>query len=186
MRGLAGDSDFTLEMVGQDPHNNIYSDLPICCLSSLFDNRVVGREVIDGRDNIVIESTPRANATPASEHERTALDWKETTWIDVRDVMPTRYDVELLNDIKYLTKGTTDRTDFMRVEAAGTAEGDAKQVVWLVRSGSCRLEYLWQGKRTREIAEDQCVNYRKFRGEMRVLQDSVREVPSGSPAKQTP
>jgi hypothetical protein len=178
LRDLAKDYEFTLELVGKDPHSYIFSGLPICCLGTSFDNRVVGHEVIDGRDNLVIESIPRANASPGSDKEKTALDWKETTWVDVQDVMPTRYDVELVNDKKYLVKGTTTSIDFMRMEAAGTADGGPKQVVWLMRSGSGHLEYLWQGQRTREIAEDRRVNYRKFRSDMRMLDDSVRVVPS--------
>jgi hypothetical protein len=185
MRDLGKDYEFIFELVGEDPHSYIYSGLPICCLDSSFDNRVLRHDVIDGRDNIVIESTPRANATPASEHEKTALYWKETTWIDVKDRMPTRYDAELVNDLNYLTKGTTTSIEFMRMEAPATAAGNPDQVVWLVHRSAGHLGYLWRRKPTWCTSEEELVNYRKFRSDMRMVDNSVREVPSqGSTTQQ--
>jgi len=76
-------------------------------LNALFDNHVVRHETINGRDNLVIESVPKSGIGPSLTQEGTALDWKETTWVDVGYVMPTRIEAELLNDKGFLLKGTT-------------------------------------------------------------------------------
>jgi hypothetical protein len=51
-------------------------------LLALFDNRLVGEEEVRGRKSWVIESTPKAGHTPASQHEKEVLCFKKKTWID--------------------------------------------------------------------------------------------------------
>jgi hypothetical protein len=64
-------------------HVSFHSSLPLSYLTTLFDNRVLRRETIDGRETLVVESTPRADAKPQDKEAKTALDWKQTTWIDL-------------------------------------------------------------------------------------------------------
>jgi hypothetical protein len=54
-------------------------------LLALFDNRLVGEEVVRGRRSWVIESTPKAGLTPANQHEKEVLCFKKKTWIDETD-----------------------------------------------------------------------------------------------------
>ena len=64
-------------------HVTFHFSLPISYLTTLFDNRALRRETIDGRETLVVESTPRADAKPQDKEAKTALDWKQTTWIDL-------------------------------------------------------------------------------------------------------
>jgi hypothetical protein len=78
--------DFIFDLRDGNPKDSIYSALPICCLNTLFDNHLVRHETINGRDNLVIESTPKSSVGVSSAPGATALDWKETTWVDVECV----------------------------------------------------------------------------------------------------
>jgi hypothetical protein len=45
-------------------HVTFHGSLPLSYLTTLFDNRALRRETIDGRETLVVESTPRAGAHP--------------------------------------------------------------------------------------------------------------------------
>ena len=66
--------DFSFDLRDSDPCYSFYSALPICCLATLFENRVLRHEQINGRDNLVIESVPKANPDAVTPVERTSLD----------------------------------------------------------------------------------------------------------------
>jgi hypothetical protein len=178
-RGL----DFVFDLRDGNPSDSIYSALPICCLVSLFENRVLRREQINGRDNLVIESVPKPDAQPSSEDERTALDWKETTWIDADDLIPTRYEVELLNDERFLLKGSTERRDFIQFKDSSDPSGSSPQTVWLesTKEDHSKLKFLWQ--RVVEDFEDTSYDYKKFKVDLRLLEDSVQEIPNQGPKR---
>jgi hypothetical protein len=153
---------------------------PLCCLTTLFDNRVVGHETINGRDMMVVGSTPKPDARPANEMEKSALNWKETTWIDVADAMPARIEVELLRDEGHFAKGMTNRIDFERfvdLPATGTQQ---EQAVWLQQSfvGRFRFKLLWFGA-TGET-DQTWSDFKRFHVDMRLLEDTVEEVPRGT------
>jgi len=169
--------DFALEMIDLNPRDYIYSDLPISYLDTLFDNRVAGYELINGRDNLVVESTPKINANPASDRARTALDWKETTWIDVEDAMPTRYEVELLRDKNYLLKGGTLRREFARLPVTQPENSHWPENVWMVHGWIAH--YSWRMFRTTNssVCQADFYNYKRFQSDAHILEDSVQEVP---------
>lgn len=177
---LGKDYDFVLQVMNRAPRDYIYSDLPISYLDTLFENRVVGRQLIDGRDNFVIESVPKTGAKPGNERERTALDWKETTWIDLEDEMPTQYDAELLNRKDYLLIGTTESIEFTRLPVTHPGKAQQPPNVWLIKSDSGH--FLWRA--SNEICKDAYYNYRRFQSDAHVLEDSVRQVPAPASSKQ--
>jgi hypothetical protein len=166
--------DFAFDLRDGNPRDSVYSALPICCLATLFENRVLRHEQINGRDNLVIESVPKAYANPSSPDDRTALDWKETTWIDMDDLVPTRYDVELLNDKRFLLKGSTERREFFRLEEAVDSAGHPARTVWLetYKEAHSILKFFWQLQS--QTFEDTSYNYKKFSVDTRVLPNSVR------------
>jgi hypothetical protein len=168
---------FVLDIRGLSPQDAIHSVLPICCLSTVFDNRVLRHEQINGRDNLVIESVPKANAIPFTLDEKTALDWKETTWIDVNDLIPARYEVELLNDKNYLLKNSKLRRDFSRLEKALDPNDRSSETVWLQsrEEGHFNLKFFWY--RQFETYEDTSYNYKRFKADMHILENSLQEVP---------
>ena len=51
-------------------------------LLTLFENRVVGEEPVNGRKAWVIECTPRGDHVPASPHEQDVLSFRRTLWVD--------------------------------------------------------------------------------------------------------
>jgi len=108
------------------------------------------------------------------------LDWKEKTWIDVEDAMPSRYDVELLNKKNYLQKGSTFRVENTRLPITESGNSRLPPKVWLVHTinghPACRI--LWVTEIG--VCEDDFYNYRRFQSEARVIEDSVRE--NGAPA----
>ncbi len=169
--------DFVFELIGLNPRDYIYSDLPVSYLDSLFDNHVIRHELINGRDNLVVESTPKANANPSSDRAKTALDWKETTWIDIEDAMPTRYDIELLNSKKYLLSGSTGRNEFTRLPVTRPGDSRLPPVVWLIHGvrGHYSYKILWSTNSS--VTQIDCYNYKRFQSDARVLNDSVQESP---------
>jgi hypothetical protein len=177
---LGKNFDFEFYFTDASPSGALLSELPICCLTSLFDNRLLRHEQIDGRDNLVIESVPKANPGTPSGAGKTALDWKETTWIDSRALMPARFEVELLNTKGSLLKGSRDRRDFFPLEVPGDSSGHPPQTVWLLRhdEGHFSLKILWS--RQTEFWEDSSTNFRRFTVNARILPDSVRDVPQQS------
>jgi hypothetical protein len=170
--------DFTFDLRDGNPRDSIYSALPICCLAELFDNRLLRYEQVNGRDNLVVESTPKANADGASPHDRTALDWKETTWIDVTDLMPTRLQVELLNDKSFLLKGSTELREFVKMQFALSPTSQSIETVWLLQTKKDRsnLKFAWSYQL--ESFEDTSSNYRRFNVDVKVLANPAAALPS--------
>ena len=165
--------DYALTVKGEDPRLGVYSSLPICCLATLFDNRVIRREQINGRDNLVIESVPKA-IVAATTNEQSALDWKGTTWIDLADLMPTRYEAELLKNKRFLAKGTRTSRDFARTVFPPTSNESAPTIVWLSSRGTdgVRVKFLWMDGE--EDSEETWYNFRRFKVDLHILDDSVQ------------
>ena len=177
---------FVIDIRNLSPQDAIRSTLPICCLADLFDNRVLRHEQINGRDNLVVESMPKANAYPSSPEEATALDWKETTWIDVLDLIPARYEVELLKDkdtLPKLLKGSKERRDFVRLEKIFDSKDRLSETVWLQSNleGHFNMKCLWS--RQFETWESTEYNYKRFKADMRLLENSMHEVPQQGKSK---
>ena len=59
-------------------------------LVTLFDNRVTGEEEVNGRMAWAVESTPRADYTPANPHEKDVRAFRKKLWIDEHDNIPVR------------------------------------------------------------------------------------------------
>ncbi len=180
MGGLGKNYDFIFQVVIDDPHNYIYSDLPVSYLDTLFDNRLVGHQLINGRDNLIVESMPKADAKPQTDRERTALDWKETTWIDIEDEMPSRYDLELIGSKKYLLKGSAFSLEFARLPVAQTGQLQLPLSLWLMHSDSGHFLF---GSKYSEVLQDDYFHYKMVKSEARLLRDRERQVPDPSASK---
>lgn len=162
-------------------HLNVHFSWPLCCLATLFDNRIVRRELVNGRDTVVVESTPKLGAHPANDVEKTSLNWKETTWIDVAEARPARIEVEALTNTAHLEKGATNRLDFIRIaDTSGDADKPAS-AVWLQSHflSTFHVNALWVN--LTGSTEQTWSNFKRFHVDMRLLDDSVKEV---TPAKQ--
>jgi hypothetical protein len=156
---------------------NFRSSLPDCCLATLFENRIVRHETIDGRDTIVVESVPKHGARPANQDEKSALNWKETFWIDSIEAMPVRMEAESLADQNHMAKGTNLRFDFVRIVDTAAGKDHPERAVWLERAfiGHLRLKMLWMSGTA--TTEQTWSNFKKFHVEMRLLDESIQPMP---------
>jgi hypothetical protein len=173
--GLGKPRDLIFPIKGVDPRSGYYSSLPICCLDSLFDNRILRREMIDGRQNLVIESVPKSVEIPQAVQENGALDWKEIAWIDLDDQVPTRYEVELLRDKQFLIKGSTNLLEYVRWQGPPNSSG-APVTVWLQSSARSHMvtKSLWI--RQVQDSEQSWTNFRRFAVDMHIVDTSVQSV----------
>jgi hypothetical protein len=169
--------DFVFDLRDGNPHDNIYSALPICCLAGLFENHVLRHEMVDGRDTLVVESLPKASQGAASPVDRTSLDWKETTWIDLDDLMPARIEAVLLNDKGFLLKGTTEQREFLRWQDPSDKNGSPPQTVWLWRRTLAHSILKFLLNLQFQTFEDTSYNFKRFKAHIHMLPNSVQEIP---------
>jgi len=168
-------------------HFTVDSSMPMCCLIALFENQLARHELLDGRDTLVVESKPMPDAKPALEAEKSALNWKQTTWIDAQETMPVRWEVEKLNDEGHMAKGTKLLFDYIRMVDLAAADGDPEQAVWLQSNfiGHFRMKMLWTG--FPGTTEQTWSNFKRFHVDMRFSEDTVQEIPKqGNNHEQTP
>lgn len=163
-------------------HRTSHWSLPICCLTTLFDNRVTGEAMVNGRKILVVESTPRAGAQAASPEEATALNWKETTWIDQEDHLPVRLEAEALEKTGMMLKGSTMRLDWERLPPS--PEDSSGQAVWVEEGFVSHFQMKTMFMTFRGTTEETYSNYRKFHVDVRLLDDSMEPAPEMPPAGQ--
>lgn len=131
--------------------------------------------MIDGRQNLVIESVPKTGVIPQATKEESALDWKEITWIDLDDLMPPQYEVELLRDKQFLIKGSTTLLEYVRWQGPPNLSG-APVTVWLQSSARDHMltKFLWN--RQVQESEQSWSSFRKFTVDMHIVDTSVQSV----------
>lgn len=158
-------------------HRTFHSGLPLPYLTTLFDNRAVGEVVLNARKTLVVESIPLPGAKPANPNEKTALSWKQTTWIDEQDEVPVRMEVVALQNVKAIQKGLTIRFNWVRLPPPA---GDTQdRAVWLVKSITSQgwMKILLMNRR---VTTDQTwSDFKKFQVDVRLLDNSVKMLPSG-------
>jgi len=159
-------------------HWETHFSLPLCCLTTLFENRAVRHELLNGRDTIVIESVPKPGAISANDSEKGALNWKQTTWIDALDAMPARFEAELLADHGHMLKGMVVQIGFERIVDTPASADKPEMAVWLAHQATSRgpAKVLWT--QVSMITTQTWSNYKKFHVDIRLLDDSVQEVPA--------
>lgn len=152
-------------------------DLPLVYLPTLFDNRVVGHEQVAGREAVVVESTPRVGVVGSGAGEQSALREKETTWIDVQDAMPVRVETTQLVDAGVLA-GTTFRLDYQRLEDALGGASQRSAPVWAMSQVDAKgaMKIYWMTGRFETVQT--FTNYKRFRVDVRLLDDSVQVMDS--------
>lgn len=154
-------------------------EFPLDWLATLFDNHIIGREQINGRDTLVIESTPLLNVHPSSEAEQQhVLDMKEKTWIDSADAMPVRIEVEMLKDRGHVEKGSTFALEFQRVIDQPASDGRPVRPVWLIHSSVVCISGKLLFVKIHGTTEQTWSNYKRFHVDVRLLEDSVQEAPA--------
>ena len=163
-------------------HADFHFALPMGYLTSLFDNAAVRREDVNGRETIVVESTPRSDARPKDTDAKTALDWKQTTWIDVQDEMPVRFIAEKLNDDNHDLKGTTMQFDFVRLVDQAAVGAPSGHPVWLEKGFKSMFRVKMMFMTFNGITEQTWDDFKKFHVDVRLLLDTMTEVEKEKPA----
>jgi hypothetical protein len=152
-------------------HRTFHSGMPLDYLGTLFNNRVTGETMLNGRKTLVVESTPKADAKPANAQEKTALSWKETTWIDEADDFPVQIEAVALENVAHFVKGMRFRITWERLDPP--ASDPSAEPVWVVKQtlGEGQIKILVFGGRAR--TEQDYSDYKKFRVDVRLLPGSV-------------
>jgi hypothetical protein len=167
----------TLEEKKKLFHWDYHSSLPLCCLATLFENRIVRQEEIGGREVVVVESQAMSNAKPATAEEKSSVDWKETTWIDLEDAMPSRVEAELLKGQEHFEKGMTVHIDFVRWAGPAATKGAAPQGVWLQGYSVSHFRFWTPLNKGFGITEKTWSNFKRFQVDVRLLEEPVEEMP---------
>jgi hypothetical protein len=138
-------------------------------LPTLYDNRIVATEILDGRPSVHIDCVPRSEIDANNEEESNALRVHLQVWIDVEDQIFSRLDGELLAPVNGLMPGSHASVSFLRVNG-----------IWLpwqsTFNGRTKLRKSIVGVRT-DLTYS---NFQKFRVDVRVL-DSSRPNPPAVP-----
>jgi hypothetical protein len=158
------------------------SAFPMCCLAALFENRVEGHETIDGRDTVIVESVPRADANPANDYERSSLVWKEIAWIDTQDAMVVRAQEESLVDQGHILKGAKYEIVNQRVVDTPASEGQPEKAVWVPKSSVSHFSMKMEDPEITGTTEQTYSNFKKFHVDVRLLYDTMQVLPEPAAA----
>jgi hypothetical protein len=144
----------------------------------MFNNRLVRHEQIDGRDTVVMESIPRSDVAPATQEEATAIIWKQTTWVDTEDLIPVRIEMESVKDFDEMRTGSKVSEEYVRVQEAATTSNPDGRAVWLAKRATGKYFYkvLWAF----QVADVESIysNFKRFRGDVHIIDGSVEEAPA--------
>ena len=113
---------------------------------------------------------------PAGKEARTALDWKQTTWIDLQDEMPVRFIAEKLNDGNHELKGTTIQFDFVRLALQPGEGSTSSQAVWLGKEYKSGYFIKILFIKVRGVTEQSWSDFKRFHVDIRLLPDTMRTV----------
>lgn len=82
---------------------------------TLFENRLLGEEEINGRKAWVIELEPRTDRKPANDHERDALSFRRKIWVDQAEHVGLRWEATAIGDKIALKPGTKYRIEYAKI-----------------------------------------------------------------------
>ena len=155
-------------------HRTVHSDLPMMYLTTLFNNRVTGETVVNGRKTYVVVSTPKADANPSGAGEKSALNWKQTTWIDEADDMPVRTVAVALRNEKMFRKGMLIQVDMERLPPRPDNPGGG--AVWVQQDSIAKgwARVLLFDRRVETVTRYS--DYKKFAVDVRLLPNTMRMV----------
>jgi len=142
-------------------------DVPLPQLTTLFANRIVGDDTVDGRPAIVVESLPRPDARPSDEEQRRALHKQVKLWIDREDLIVSRIEATLVAEDATMKPGTVARIDFFR-----------KDGVWLPSQSDVRFEAIDGSELVRGETTELNGGFQRFHVDVRLLEPA--ETAAGS------
>jgi hypothetical protein len=136
-------------------------------LPKLYDNRIVGTEILDGHPAIHIDCIPRAGIEAKNERESNALSVHVQVWIDVQEQTFSRFDGELLAPVNGLMPGSDASLSFLPLNG-----------VWLPSQSI----FHGRSKLGNSVVSVKTIltysNFQKFRVDVRVLDNNKLEIPA--------
>jgi hypothetical protein len=133
----------------------------------LYDNRIVGTEIVGGRPATHIDCVPRSRIVAKNERESNALHVHLQVWIDIQDQIFSRFDGELLAPVNGLMPGSAASLSFLPVNG-----------IWLpwksTFNGRTKLRKSIVSVKTNLTYS----NFEKFRVDVRVLDNARPNLPS--------
>ena len=91
--------------------------------------------------------------------------------------MPVRFIAEKLNDENHELKGTTIQFDLLRLVDKTADGGKPEQPVWLEKEYKSKFRFKMFFINGDGFTEQSWGDFKKFHVDMRLLEDSVQEVP---------
>ena len=134
-------------------------DVPLPQLIGLFNSRIVGDDIVNGRPAIIVESVPRPDAQPTDEEERRALHKQVKLWIDREDLVASRIEATLVADDALMKTGTVARIDFA-----------PKDGVWLPTQSDVQFEAMDGSEMVRGETVEANSDFRRFHVDVRLLE----------------
>jgi hypothetical protein len=137
-------------------------------LPELYNSRIVGTEVLNGRPAIHIDCVPRIGIAAKNEKESDALRVHLQVWIDEEDITFSRFDARLLESVNDLMPGSEASVSYTAVNG-----------VWL----PLRTIVRGQAKHAKAPCFRTEVSYsdfKKFRVDVRVLDRNNEAIPIGN------
>jgi len=128
-------------------------------LERLFDNKVVGEEVVSGRETWRIESEPNPGHKPANQEEEELMDWRCVTWFD-------RQEGVLLKSLYVLIRAKNIYRPGTQMEMEWGKHGDA----WLLerRNHPYMLKAILNS--AQGVTRYRYYDYKKFDVESRIVE----------------
>ncbi|HVY92480.1 MAG TPA: hypothetical protein VHA14_07025 [Bryobacteraceae bacterium] len=120
-------------------------------LPRLFDNKVTGREIVNGRAAWKMESTPKPDARPANTQEEEVLASRRTNWFDEQDGYAFHEIIEYMRPINHFEPGTVFDFQMTRV-------GDD----WLWSDQTIHALLKWTIIRARSESHQHYYDYKRF------------------------
>ena len=128
-------------------------------LEKLFNSKIAGEEIVNGRKTWRIESDPKTGFKPANKDEQSALNSRRTFWLDQQEGHEIRRKTEFLRATNSFQPGTEINLTFSKI-------GDS----WLVDQVQFRYDMKALAVvRGRGESRNKFYNYKLFQAESRLV-----------------
>jgi hypothetical protein len=128
-------------------------------LERLFNNKVIGEEVVSGRKTWRIESEPKADYKPANQEEDEFMAWRRTTWYDQQGGI-------LLKSLHVLIRAMNIYRPGTEMEMEWAKHGDA----WLLERQNHPYSMKAILNSAQGVTRYRYYDYKKFEVESRIVE----------------
>lgn len=80
--------------------------IPYPRMADIYDLKCVREDMQDGHGVYVIEGVPKPDFVPGTPDEKEALNFRTAVWIEKQELVPIRFDLEVIGDHSRMKKGS--------------------------------------------------------------------------------